>query len=300
LVLGAGGTLGEAWLRGVLNGIEAGSGVDFRECEYLLGTSAGSIVATTLAAGRRPEAGDRAAEEWARAVPDTIAEADGPRFAAVGKVARAAATPFANLSLSATAPAGRLARAVALRRAPRTERTLDGLGPHIEALGARFDGRLRIAAVDRSSGKRVMFGAPDAPRATVAQAVLASCAVPWIFDPVEIGEREYVDGGVWSPVNLDAVPAGRGSRVLALIPTAGTSITPLRTATALATSRETAALRGRGATVTTIVPDDASLKAIGPDLMDASRREAVATAGYAQGRRTISLNSPGVPPMFEM
>jgi NTE family protein len=62
-------------------------------------------------------------------------------------------------------------------------------------------------------------------------------------------------------------------------------MTPLRTATSLAMSRETSALRGRGATVTTIVPDDASLKAMGPNLMDASRRDAVATAGYAQGRR---------------
>ena len=48
LVLGAGGTLGEAWLRGVLGGIEAGGTLDFRDCEYLLGTSAGSIVAATL------------------------------------------------------------------------------------------------------------------------------------------------------------------------------------------------------------------------------------------------------------
>ena len=45
------------------------------------------------------------------------------------------------------------------------------------------------------------------------------------------------------------------------------------------------ALRGRGATVTTIVPDGPSLAAIGDNLMDASRRDAVATAGYAQGRR---------------
>ena len=113
-----------------------------------------------------------------------------------------------------------------LRRAPRPERTLGGLGAHIEALGARFDGRLRIAAVDRASGKRVMFGAPDAPRATVAEAVLASCAVPWLFAPVEIGEREYVDGGVWSPTNLDAVPAGRGSRVLAPDPDRGRDAAP--------------------------------------------------------------------------
>jgi NTE family protein len=45
------------------------------------------------------------------------------------------------------------------------------------------------------------------------------------------------------------------------------------------------ALRARGADVRTIVPDDASLAAIGPNLMDPSRRAAVAAAGYAQGRR---------------
>jgi NTE family protein len=45
------------------------------------------------------------------------------------------------------------------------------------------------------------------------------------------------------------------------------------------------ALRARGAEVTTILPDDASLAAIGPELMDRSRRAEVAAAGYAQGRR---------------
>ncbi len=291
-MLGAGGTLGEAWLRGVLNGLEAGSGADFRRCEYFLGTSAGSIVAATLAAGRSPEAGDRVAAEWARNVPETIdVEEEEAFFAPLGRAAKAVATPFASAALNVTAPAGRLARAAVLRRAPRPERTLGDLGRHLEALGARFDGRLRIAAVDRRSGKRVIFGEPDAPRATVPQAVLASCAVPWIFAPVEIGEREYVDGGVWSPTNLDAIPAGRGTRVLALIPTAGAALTSLRTATTAATAYESAALRARGADVDTIVPDEASLKAIGGNLMDASRRDPVAAAGYAQGRRLATASA---------
>src|SRR5918997_3420992 len=64
LVLGAGGTLGEAWMRGLLSGIESATQLDFRDCEYFVGTSAGSIVAAALAAGRRPQAGDRAAREW--------------------------------------------------------------------------------------------------------------------------------------------------------------------------------------------------------------------------------------------
>ena len=80
LVLGAGGTLGEAWLRGLLNGVEAGGSLDFRDCEYLVGTSAGSIVAATLAAGKRPEAGEHAAREWAHAaaLPDPIGEPGPP------------------------------------------------------------------------------------------------------------------------------------------------------------------------------------------------------------------------------
>jgi len=90
--------------------------------------------------------------------------------------------------------------------------------------------------------------------------------------------------------NLDAIPAGRGSRVLALIPTAGAALTSLRTATTAATAYESAALRARGAEVETIVPDEASLKAIGANLMDGSRRDAVAAAGYAQGRRVATAS----------
>ena len=124
LVLGAGGTLGEAWLRGVLSGIEAGAAIDFRECEYLVGTSAGSIVATTLAAGRRPEAGDAAASAWALEAGDGPAgewaplpeePARNPVLSAVAKAGRAAATPLAPLALATTRPAGRFARAAVLR-----------------------------------------------------------------------------------------------------------------------------------------------------------------------------------------
>jgi NTE family protein len=56
LVLAAGGILGEAWMTAVLAGIEHASGVDFRRTESLVGTSAGSIVAGALSAGRRPSA----------------------------------------------------------------------------------------------------------------------------------------------------------------------------------------------------------------------------------------------------
>jgi NTE family protein len=186
--------------------------------------------------------------------------------------------------LAGAKPAGRLARAAVLRASPRPERTLPRLRRHLDGLGTRFDGRLRVAAVDRASGERVMFGAPRAPLASIADAVLASCAVPWVFAPVEIGGREYVDGGVWSPTNLDAAPAGRGARVLCLIPTAGAA-EPLRTGTLAAAGAEALALRARGAHVRTLTPDAPTIGAFGPSLLDPRNRDAVAAAGYAQGRR---------------
>jgi NTE family protein len=290
LVLGAGGTLGEAWMRGLLSGIESASELDFRRCEYVVGTSAGSIVAAALAAGRSPEAGDRAAREWGARAAEPERDRDlgaalrylGSEVAkTAGRLGATAAAPLAPLALAGLEPAGRAFRAAALARAPRPDRRLDSVGAHIESLDAQFDGRLRVAAVDRQRGRRVLFGAPGAPPASVRDAVLASCAVPWLFAPVEIGGREYVDGGVWSPTNLDAAPGGRGARVLCLAPS---STGPLRAPTSAAVVAEELALKARGMQVRTVTPDAASSTAIGQNLMDAGRVEGVLDAAFAQGR----------------
>ena len=289
LVLAVGGTLGEAWMRGLLDGAGTAAGIDFRDCEYFVGTSAGSIVAAFLAAGRAPDSGAeaRAARDWADA-----AEGNGARpgrFKGVARLGLAAATPLAPLALASATPGGAAARAAALRATPRTRRSMPGLGRMVDEAGARFDGRLRIVAVDRSNGRRVVFGAPGAPRARVGQAVLASCSVPWIFAPVHIGDREYVDGGVWSPTNLDVTPARRGTEVLCLNPTASlagtrTAFGALRAFSQSAAMAETLALRARGATVRTIAPDARAAEAMGANLMDRRRVDAALAAGYAQGR----------------
>jgi NTE family protein len=286
LVLGAGGTLGEAWMRGVLTGLEAATRLDFRECEYVLGTSAGSIVAATLVSGRRLEAGDRAARAWGAAAGGTDAPADGRGLGAAARAAfrfgTVAASPLAPVAFAGLEPAGRFARSAALSFAPRPTRRLNALADHLDTLGAEFDGRLRIAAVDRGRGARVLFGAPGAPQPAVRDAVLASCAVPWLFAPVEIDGREYVDGGVWSPTNLDGAPGGRGAHVLCLAPTAGAG--PFRTFTNAALVAEEMALRARGMRLRVIAPDADAADAIGSNLMARDRVEAVLDAGFAQGR----------------
>ena len=282
LVLGGGGTLGEAWMRGLLDGAGAATGIDFRDCEYFVGTSAGSIVAAFLAAGREPDSGAeaRAAQDWGAQVQE--AEEPRRRLAGLGDLGRTAAAPFAPLALGATAAGGAVARAAALAAVPKPKRAMPGLGRLVEESGARFDGRLRIAAVDRRSGKRVMFGAPGSPRASVAQAVLASCSIPWVFAPVEIDGREYVDGGVWSPTNLDATPARRGTEVLCLNPTA--ALRPLSSVSNAAALAESLALKARGARVRTLRPDADAAEAMGKNFMDRSRTPEALAAGYAQGR----------------
>ena len=54
LVLGAGGTLGEAWLSGFLAGVGQQGGIGFRQSAHFAGTSAGSIVTARLASGQPP------------------------------------------------------------------------------------------------------------------------------------------------------------------------------------------------------------------------------------------------------
>jgi NTE family protein len=100
---------------------------------------------------------------------------------------------------------------------------------------------------------------------------------------------EYVDGGAWSPANLDVAPVGRGSRVLCLNPTATPRLARDRVGAMRAFAAATAAgealvLRRRGASVMVVAPDAATVAAIGPDLFERRRREAVEAAGFAQGR----------------
>ena len=293
LVLGGGGVLGEAWLRACLAGLEAGTGWDLRTCDTFLGTSAGAIVAATLAAGRRPETSTllKVPDPFPRVVEGSVPKVPGT-FRRVVEGSLGVVVPAVSAGI---APAGAAVRAAALRRGRRPAREIPGLRSALERMDGTFDGRLLVTAVDAASGRRVVFGAPGAPEASVADAVLASCSVPWMFRPVRIGEREYVDGGFWSSANLDAAPVRRGTSVLCLNPTASPRLAIDRLGAMRAFARGSAAaeslsLRRRGAQVRIVAPDAATVDAIGPDLFSTDRRAQVEAAGHAQGRALASAS----------
>jgi NTE family protein len=294
LVMGVGGVLGEAWTSGVLAGIEDAAGIDFRRVDTVVGTSAGSIVGAGLVAGRAPRRPPEAGGNGARAAhpggpAGGLAAAAREAAGRVTSYAAVAAAPIGALALSAAAPGGALMRAAVLNRLPRPNGSNRRLERDVDKLNAAWDGRFRVCAVDRRRGRRVVFGAPGAPRVTVAEAVAASCAVPWLFAPVRIGDREYVDGGVWSPTNLDVAPAGAGTEVLCLTPTGGAALPrpvwrALKAAGRTAAELEASALRRRGARVRIVGPDRTAAEAMGGDFMATGPSGEVLRAGYRQGR----------------
>jgi NTE family protein len=66
-------------------------------------------------------------------------------------------------------------------------------------------------AADIQNGEEVVFG-----RGNTGTAVRASCSVPGVFRPVRIGDRMYVDGGIVSPVAVDAARKHGGDVVIAV------------------------------------------------------------------------------------
>jgi NTE family protein len=278
LVLGGGGRQGDAWLTGVLAGLEDASCLSLARCEYFVGTSAGAVVASRLASGvelRRPSNRDGGSPGERSPVPNWMASS-----------ATAIAAPFAHIGLRVAALPGGLLRAGALRLLPPLDaEPLDFRG-EFPPRRTRWDGRLRVVAVERKSGRRVVFGAPGAPNASVAEAVAASCSVPMIFAPTTIEGVEYVDGAVWSPSNADVAPARRDAQVLIASPMAsahGPFTSAVRALSLAAAHLEASALTARGARVRIITPDRNSAASIGRDLMRDAGLPQTLEAGYNQG-----------------
>jgi NTE family protein len=270
-------------MTGVLAGIEDARGISFAECDYFVGTSAGSIVAAKLATGRALK---RPAERVDAAPGGQSPPPTSPVPTWATNSAMAIAAPFARVGLRVGTMPGELVRGAVLRAVPTSATdTLDFRGA-FPADTVRFDGRLRVVAVERLSGKRVVFGAPGAPQATVEQALTASCALPLTFAPAVIAGCEYVDGATWSPTNADVAPATREAQVLILSPMAslhGPFHQGVRTLSRAAMLLEASALKARGARVRMITPDRNSAVSIGRDLMSGAGQEETLAAGYQQG-----------------
>jgi NTE family protein len=308
LVLGAGGVLGGAWLTGALNALARETDWDPGSAEHIVGTSAGSMIGALVAAGVPPwfmVAHSRGESFDGLAGPDGRPAADADRAAgAVFRLHRgmpslgpgslrmaltALANPMRHTPLQLMAgwlPAG-LISTDSLREV--ISRAIQGDWVEHPSFWA--------VACDYRSGRRIPFGRFGAPRAHIADAVAASCAIPGFYRPVRIGGGRYVDGGVCSASNLD-LAAGCGlDLVICLNPlSSGTEVAPdddagpgplgridprdwlgaiSRSANGRRLAHETRKVRRFRTQVLLIEPNAEDHDAMGRNLMSAPRRRRV-------------------------
>lgn len=280
VVLGAGGITGIAWLLAALEAVEQETGWDPASAEVVAGTSAGAVAAAIRAAGVRTDRLLEMAED--REVLDAAIER------ATGRPPGRRSVPLAWPGSIALGLTGLLAADPRHRIASLAGFVPRGAKPGDEIRGLVHDAtrrgwprqtRLLISACDYRTGKRVTFGAEGAPAASLSDAVVASAAVPGYYQPVCIGGRRYVDGGVVSFSNVDVVAAYEPDLVLCFSPFSATRaddlLGPLRRATAWQLRREAGRLRAAGTHVVIVEPTSDDLRAMGVKVMDRARSRAV-------------------------
>jgi NTE family protein len=289
LVLGGGGVLGAAWSIGALCVLEESAGLDAGGFDYIVGTSAGSVLAALLGSGLTPQQlrdhqlgvstdGPLAGVEWDHdnsaggSLPPRPKPGFGSPKIVTRNVRRLRRMPPTAV-LSAFAPEGR--------------GSLDGVRKLVEAVNP--DGSwaphpgVWVIALDYEDGHRVAFGRPGEPAASLADAVAASCAIPGWFSPVVINGRRYIDGGAWSVTSVDVLAGMELDEVYVLAPMVSTQVDRppsiigklerrWRSRTTKRAMHEVDRLRSEGTEVTVLGPSPDDLRAFGANVMDVSRR----------------------------
>jgi len=298
LALGAGGVVGASWMIGALDALEQQTGFRPAEVSEVLGTSVGSLVGAMVAAAV-PTA----------AMADYASGGSGPGGSdghdamrlRLGRVPLPIGPGSWRMVLAARNRATLLTGLL-----PRGAARTDAIRRLVErAVGPRWPSGcdLRIVACDYASGARVEFARSRGPLATPGEAVAASCAIPAVYEPVVIGGRRYIDGGVHSHSNLDLLLDAELDAVIALNPmSSGAWIAGGGVRERLAGARrrysgallaeEVRALRARGTQVLVLEPAFADLAAMGPNLMARDRLVAVIDAGRSSTERALRRLGP--------
>lgn len=280
LVLGGGGSAGNAWEIGVIAGL-FDAGLDVTKADLIIGTSAGSTVAAQIASATQPP----------ELLASILAAAPPPRTGPVGSDRGRVPSPVADHMERTGAIFGAAEDPADMRRrmgAAALELDAASDGSAQTQWRAAVAGRLPsqhwpqrpmlIVAVDAHTGEPVVFDRHSG--VDLVDAVAASCANGFGVPPLNIGDHRYIDGGYRSVENADL--AAGYERVLVLSPFGGRSRAPPEWGIHLAAQVDE--LRGRGSRVETIFPDSNALNAFGVNMMDLSARPPSARAGYDQGK----------------
>ncbi|MDQ0692485.1 patatin-like phospholipase family protein [Arthrobacter sp. W4I7] len=278
LVLGGGGSTGNAWLIGVVAGLYD-AGLDVTTADLTIGTSAGSTAAAQIADATPTEllAAILAAAPQQRPVPVGSDRGGVRTKPVVDHLERI------NKIIASSEDAADMRRRMGAA-ALEMEAASDGSWQTQwrATVASRLPNQdwpqrtVLITAVNAHTGEPAVFD-----RCTgidLADAVAASCASGL---PYRIGNNKYIDGGYRSNAENADLAAGCG-RVLVLSPFGGRSLAPLDWGVQLAA--QVGELRAYGSKVETIFPDSSSEHMFGANAMDFSLRPRAARAGFEQGK----------------
>jgi NTE family protein len=272
LVLSGGGVVGIAWETGLVAGL-AEAGVDLRQTDLIVGTSAGSVVGALLANGRPPSE-LLAAQLAPQVAPREAVESNvRPDLSMMATLAQ----KFIGLN-ELTDDVRREIGAMALEAKTVSEERWVGFFEERLA-GCDWPERpeLLITAADTATAE---FAAWDrASGVPLARAVASSCAVPTLMPPVTINGKRYMDGGIRSVVNAD-LAQGYDIVLVASFTDALRRAGPL----ARGLQAEIDGLQAGGSAVYVIAPDEAATAAFGINPMDPAGRIPGAEAGVRQAR----------------
>ncbi len=306
LVLGGGGVLGAAWMIGALSALQEVHAFDPRDCDVIVGTSAGSIVAALLGAGVSVQQ----MKDHQRGIPITDGPLAGYSFdyeKATGgsrpKRPRLLGPGSAKMITTGLRKVGKiLLTAVLSGFLPAGSGSLARIGHLVDAITPMDEWsphpNLWSVAMDYETGLRVPFGRADQPTAPLSMAVMASCAIPAWFEPVQINGRSYVDGGTWSATNADLLASMGLDEVYVVAPMVSfhvdrpnTLLTRLerrwRVQVTKRCLREVESVRSTGADVTVIGPGPQDLEVMGGNAMDLPRRLTVLETSERTSREAL-------------
>ena len=298
--------MGGAWLTGGLRALTLETGWDPAAAEYVVGTSAGSMMGALLAGGVPPwfmvaHSAGESFEGITDAQQRPAADADraaGAVFRLHRGIPPLGPGSWRLIANGLRDPRRHRPAALAAGWLPRgvvSTQPLQDTVRRVVPSGWAEHPHLWIVACDYAHGRRVAFGREDAPTCDLAEAVAASCAIPGFYRPVKIAGRRYVDGGMWSPSNLDILRNAGLDLVICLNPTSSLDTVPsrgvadqiptrLRDQAGRRLGREARRLRDAGTPTVLIQPTVRDLEAMGPNPMRRRNRNhvietAIATVG---------------------
>lgn len=225
LVLGGGGFTGGVYEIGALRALDLLSvNATVNDFDVYVGTSAGSFVAAAVANGVTPEEMMQViVQQTPTPYPDArLGSLLKPNYAEF--LSRSLLVPWRVVRLLRTlvSELGQVSAvdlAVGLAGAlPSGLYSTDGVERYVRRILSGPDrvddfrllvNELYIAATDLDTCERVVFGAEGWDDVPISTAVGASTALPMIYKPTKVRDRELIDGGVLSTTNIDiAVEAG--------------------------------------------------------------------------------------------